>query len=391
MHRIGVNIWGRPDNGGSYQYTLAQLKALSGLPKDQYDLTAFFADPGWETYLNELGIKGVKLVERTGRIITFVEHMLWRYNRSFIASIYSRMTCDTKSVRKHKIELLITGSSIGSGFFLKTPTVVPVHDIMHRYEPEIKELHDEYAERERRYSYEAKHAEIVLVDSNLGKKQYVESYKNFRKHLEEHVEVLPFIPPTYIYEDESVAPAAKLPDKYLFYPAQFWTHKNHLRLLQAIKKLKDEGLRVELVLCGSEQNNLDNINSAIDQMGIADQVTILGYVKNSEMRYLYEKARALVYPTLLGPTNIPPLEAFFLGCPVLSSDVYAMKEQLQDAALFFDPRDVDSMADSIKKIWTNDDLCKKLIEKGKEKAASWGQNEFDFRLKEIIDGYFERK
>ena len=91
-------------------------------------------------------------------------------------------------------------------------------------------------------------------------------------------------------------------------------------------------------------------------------------------------------PTLFGPTNIPQLEAFVLHCPVATSRIYAIPEQVGDAALIFDPLNVEEIAHCIERLWVDDELCQELINKGQKKAEAWGQQEFaDTLLKYIYE------
>jgi len=90
-------------------------------------------------------------------------------------------------------------------------------------------------------------------------------------------------------------------------------------------------------------------------------------------------------PTFYGPTNIPPLEAFAVGCPVATSGIYGMPEQVGDAALLFNPESVGEIADCIRKLWQDDRLCADLVERGKGRVARWGQPQFNGRLREIVE------
>ena len=89
-------------------------------------------------------------------------------------------------------------------------------------------------------------------------------------------------------------------------------------------------------------------------------------------------------PTFFGPTNIPPLEAFACGCPVAVSNIYGMPEQVGDAGLLFNPRSDVEIADTIYKLWTDNDIIKNLINMGHQKNKEWGQTQFNQRLLEII-------
>ena len=89
-------------------------------------------------------------------------------------------------------------------------------------------------------------------------------------------------------------------------------------------------------------------------------------------------------PTFFGPTNIPPLEAFFLGCPVAVSRIYGMPEQVGDAALLFDPTSVEEMAACMSLLWTDDNVCRRLAVKGRKRASEWGPTEFNASVLEIL-------
>ena len=92
------------------------------------------------------------------------------------------------------------------------------------------------------------------------------------------------------------------------------------------------------------------------------QVKLLGFVPSEDMRGLYENAATIIMPTYFGPTNLPPLEAWSLGIPLIYSA--HLTEQAGEAALLFDPDD-------------SKDLAKKMLFSFKQKI----------RKKFIFEGY----
>lgn len=110
----------------------------------------------------------------------------------------------------------------------------------------------------------------------------------------------------------------------------------------------------------------------------------LGYVSDQEVRWLYEHARLMAMPSFFGPTNIPPLEAMQAGCPVAVSDIYGMRERYGEAALYFDPRSVQSIADAVEKLWTSDELREDLRQKGREQVARWTKADFEREFTRIF-------
>lgn len=393
MFRIGILLNGQPNNGGSYQFWLSILKALADLNGKEYNVIVFTPNVTLGRISKNYGLSFIKLYEHKNWLNRRIENNFWCfYQKPIIGKIlsflYGEFDCNIRLIKKEDLQLWIADRVEGIGDSLGTPTMVPIFDLMHRYERTFQEVSTEYVEREKHYKYQCRYAEIILADSNTGKKQIIESYGNLRENLEQHIKVLPFAPPDYIYHTEvAQKPSFSLFHKYFFYPAQFWTHKNHKNLLLAQKQLKKKGLEVKTVFVGSEQNNRDNIEKLILENGLEEDVIILGYVKNEEMIYLYKNARALIMPTFFGPTNIPQLEAFELGCPVATSRIYGIPEQVGDAALLFDPNSIEEIANIMEKLWTDDELCENLVQKGKKHAEQWGQTQFNEKLKNIIEEY----
>lgn len=378
MKKIAVYLTGRPNNGGSYQYWMAVLKALAQIDRSKYQVTVYSPYEDWKNTADKLGVN-FRLIYNNLNIIQKI--LVYGFPRLMPRCMIRKFSIlwdpFIKELKQDKPDLWIGQTTAIGEELLRIPTIIPIFDLMHRYRQDISELQEKYKEREKLYIYQCKHAAMILVDSEVGKQHVLECYGNVAERLTDKIRILPFIPPDYIYEGKECSKFShEIFDKYIFYPAQFWTHKNHKRLLEALKQLKNKGIIVNLILVGSEQNNERAVVDLIDDYGLQDQVKILGYVNNSEMIYLYRHARALVMPTLFGPTNIPQLEAFELECPVATSKIYGIPEQVGDAALLFDPENVDEIAESIEKLWEDDRLCAKLIEKGKERSAKWGQKEF---------------
>ncbi len=140
-----------------------------------------------------------------------------------------------------------------------------------------------------------------------------------------------------------------LPEKpYILYVGNAYPHKNLKRLNLAFEKVKQDGLNYELVL-------------------------ITDFVDDKELDNLYRNASLFVFPSLSEGFGLPPLEAMARGVAVVSSNATSLPEILGDGALYFNPLDIDDMAEKIKKALTDENLRKKLIEKGFEqvKKYSW--------------------
>ena len=153
------------------------------------------------------------------------------------------------------------------------------------------------------------------------------------------------------------------PLKYIFYPAQLWEHKNHKNLLYALKIIRKKDPQISLVLTGFSKLGDQKIFELVSDLGLYKYVRYLGYVEDHQIIELYKNAFALVMPTYFGPTNIPTLEAFFYGCPAVISDLPGVKEQAQNAAVYFEPNNPEDIAKKV--LLLNDiEYRNKMIKEG---------------------------
>ncbi|MCM8824399.1 MAG: glycosyltransferase, partial [Candidatus Omnitrophica bacterium] len=111
----------------------------------------------------------------------------------------------------------------------------------------------------------------------------------------------------------------------------------------------------------------------------------LGYVPEEDMPYLYKLSTALIMPTLFESVSIPIWEAFNLDVPVVSSNVYALPEQVGDAGLLFDPFNIEEMAEKIYKVWTDEKLRQELIEKGQRRVKDMTLENYARKWEKIIE------
>ena len=386
MKHIGLYLGFAPDGGGAFQYAHSILLALAALPTDEYCVLVAYSLPEWEVKLDFLGDHIGRLPLTEGLPEAIIRYLLrfgfpiiwWRRIAPLLHPLARR-------VMAGQCDLWIFPAQDVWSYAFPLPALTAIHDLMHRYEcrfPEVSKF-GLFARRERHYRRICRHVRGVLVDSVVGKRQVMDSYglANGRLH------VLPFIAPPHLQEGrvpEGFERRYPLPARYLFYPAQFWEHKNHIRLLQALDLIRHQVPDLQLVFVGSKKNAYSRVLAAMMDLDLGDRVHVLGYVPDQDMAGLYRRARGMIMPTFFGPTNIPPLEAMVIGCPMAVSNIYAMPEQVGDAALLFDPRSVEEIADAMLRLATDDALCLRLANAGKARAAAWGQAHFNARFRQIL-------
>ena len=143
--------------------------------------------------------------------------------------------------------------------------------------------------------------------------------------------------------------------------AQFFQVKVQFKVEDDKGKVKKQNVNFHLVLSGGNKGNLEYLLSIISQFELNDSVHILGLVPSIHMKALYQGSIAVVMPTYFGPTNLPPLEAWTLGVPLIYSN--HLVNQTEKAALTIDPDDSVSIANAMQKI-CDIDLRNKLINEG---------------------------
>lgn len=252
---------------------------------------------------------------------------------------------------------------------VKVPFAFTVWDLQHRLQPYFPEVSYEnsfdFSQRERLYEKILPRATYIITGTDVGRSEVSFFYKIPNSRIIKISFPTPEFALKYSKSDIKKDNEIELPEcPFLFYPAQFWSHKNHIAILNTIKKLSDMNIDFCAIFTGSDQGNKKYVIDKINDMGLNHKVKIIGYVPYETLAYIYKKAFALVFPTYFGPDNLPPLEAMALGCPAIVSDVSGAREQYGDSALFFDPKDYNSLGEALIKLLNDKQLRDNLINKG---------------------------
>lgn len=373
---VGLVMISLPHIGGVFQYENMIAEAVRN-NNDRYDLVIVCSNSYWINWCMERNVRFIE--NKTGWYSSTATNIIAKH--PYVSTLYSGLFSPlVRKIKEEGIDVLVYGQQ---GAFIankRIKQICPIHDLMHRYESRFPER--QQSREDNLLHCELQYATAVLVDSQLGKSQVIESYLQRRKR-RPFIHVLPYTVSKHIIDlnEEPI----ETPDKYVFYPAQFWRHKNHLNLLKAVNLLKEDIPDIHLILVGSEKNALNLVGKYIKDNKLESIVTIYHFVTMERLVYLYRHATAMVMPSYFGPTNIPPLEAMTLGCPVAVSNNYAMGEQVGDAGLLFNPDSPEEIADCIRKLWNDDRLRENMRAKGYRQMAKWQPEDFEEKLVDIIE------
>ena len=257
----------------------------------------------------------------------------------------------------------------------KTPLIVTFHDLQHHYYPEFfkaKEIHS----RNSNYLRVTLDADRIIAISDHTKQTLLDNYNV----PDDHVDVVPLgVDSEYKRIDdmdllEREREFLGLSRPFLYYPAATWRHKNHANLLAAVDILKNSyHFDGDLVLTGVATSARDILLKRIEELGLQDTVHVLGYLPYEKLPTIYNLARMMVFPSLFEGFGMPVLEAMACGCPVVCSNVTSIPEVGGTAVHYFDPSSPEEIADTIIKLWNDDEALLDLRAKGIERARlfSW--------------------
>ena len=247
------------------------------------------------------------------------------------------------------------------------PFIISIWDLQHRLQPFFPEVsrNGEWEARENYFSVSARKAFLAVVGTHRGLHELTSFYGVDPSRI--LVNPFPCPIPLHIPFDKQsdLLQALSLDSgRYLLYPAQFWTHKNHLLTLIVLRKLIDRGFLIKIVFTGSDKGSLEAVLSTAERLGLSQWVVNAGFVDREFLSALYHNAYALIYPSFFGPDNLPPLEAMSHGLPALVADVPGSLEQYGDAVLRFDPGDPDQAVQQILRLESEKGLRNRLKENG---------------------------
>ena len=394
------------ESGGNFQQSLNNIFLAKKLESTEINIKIITTEKDNKNILKKYGLDCILYTPNV------FSRLFMRFRETSSVFIYKLINL---FFRKNHFENFLKNEQVDLIYFIthshfanyvnSVNYIFTLFDLCHRDNPEFPEVRSSriFEYRENLFQKNLSRSVAVLVDSELGKKNAI-----FRYRLDEgRVHIFPIGPAHNIEKikfnenNEIITKQMDIKKKYdlkydyLFYPAQFWAHKNHIYILKALKILKNKkNIVLNVIFSGSDQGNLSYIKDMTKKFNLENQVRFAGFVSSEEINFLYSQALALVMPTYFGPTNMPPLEAFKLKVPVLYSNIKGSREQVGDAALLLDLNDPNSLVENLEKLINSNELRSDLVNKGQAKynqiISHNNRNNYDI-LKNIIENFKSRR
>jgi glycosyltransferase involved in cell wall biosynthesis len=259
-------------------------------------------------------------------------------------------------VSRHAIDVVF-GTELAHQYrFRKVAAIAWIRDFQHVHFPEMFSAH-ERASRDRVFLRCAQTATRVVVTSDTVRKDL----ESFAPQCREKVRLLRPVSwvPDSIYDEQprSVLVLYNLPERFIYLPGQFWVHKNHDLVFQAIRMLKNSGCRVSVLCTGSPSDyrhtgHFPRLMRKMSELNIREQVIYLGLVPHEHVLQLMRQSICVLSPSLFEGWGYTVGEAQSVGKQVLLSDIPAHREQRPPKATFFEPTSCDDLAEKLGHMWT---------------------------------------
>jgi glycosyltransferase involved in cell wall biosynthesis len=314
--RIGLVAKSQLQAGGASSYEESIIRYLQSIPSATMDFVVF--QPRESDSHKNLGSVCEYKNSLPSEVTSFIRSTRLGQIAAKIFKVF--MGNLEKSFKSQNIDVayFLSPNPLSLGL-IKMPMINTVWDLGHRDLPEYKEMASatRYAKREFYYSKVLPKSLFVVTDSKKTSRRIEEVY-NVPSHNIVDAGLFP-----QVKNSENTPEHHSVSDRenYLIYPAQFWRHKNHDLLVELIAHVNEEFPNLKLYLTGSDKGEMSRIRDLVKSTHLEDSIKILGFVDSETLSGLIKGARALVFPSRLGPTNLPPLEALMHGTPVVVTNV----------------------------------------------------------------------
>lgn len=339
---VGVPVMGSRDWLGGVNYALNLFKAVNMLPRSRRpSLALIFRDKDCDPVLFDL----------YAPILSMADLVVYVGEQDFsIQGENGRKVVRCKGFQE-LFQVIDLFFPVISGVLPVLPCISWIPDFQHKYLPQLF-TREEIESRESQYERVAATAKMVVFSSQAA----ADDFKRFYPGTGAVVEILRFVvvpDADWFREDPGVVQARYGIDRpYMLCPNQFWKHKGHEALFKALHLARSQGVELSLVCTGStrdyrNQGYFKTLCSMLQDLGIEDQVKILGSIPRADQMQLMRACLAVVQPSLFEGWSTVVEEAKLLGKPILLSDIAVHREQNPKSGYYFHEQDPVDLKDTV--------------------------------------------
>jgi glycosyltransferase involved in cell wall biosynthesis len=375
---IGYIFENSPKGGGIFQTEISTGIRLKNLDIENFDIKFFSTNKNNLDILSKKNFK-VEYINKKDFGLNFIKfyNLLTSENLKKLINYLFKFDSFEKKLISNKVDFVHFNQMSTLALMLKKIDYgVSFWDMAHldySVFPESKSNYHSISAREYIYKTLSDSSFYIVTDCQENKSNFLKRFSIVR----DKISIVYSEPSSQLIQsfkqtkevDVNIIEKLDLKNKeFIFYPAQYWAHKNHVYILEAIHALKTKHNKIiKTVFCGAEKNNLDYLISVAGKLGIQKEVIFLNFLNEEEIFNLYKNSFAIVVPTYFGPTNHLPIEGFYFEKPVLYSDIWSETEQVKGGVIKIDLKNPEDLADKLLKLSTDSSFLEDYKLKAKEK------------------------
>ena len=369
--KIAINFENLPEDGGAYHENILLTDVFKSFDNSKYDIHYIVSNKKVEKILKG---KNLKTIFFKKNLIFRIQNFLYKFKFfKFILDKFRIQNNFEKFIKKNNIDLLIFNNpSEMSLLAYNLMYVIVFYELQHlkyNFFPEYKAYHN-FDLREIIIKNFLSNAFKIITCVNKDK-VLLEKYYNAQEDkimIQPFVSRLPLIYEETVNKDDFQNYKKKLnldtEKKILFYPAQFWPHKNHKYIIDALDELVNRYKKKEyhVVFCGYDKfNQLNFLKNKIKEKQLADYFTFFDYLEDNEIIALYLNCHALVMPTFVGHYSLPLFESFYFKIPAFfTKDL--LDDNLRKFAFEIDTKKPDDLATKLMNINSDNKNLDKIMD-----------------------------
>lgn len=344
--RIAFTLIGGAHWSGGYNYLANLLRILSQYQKHRLTAVLFLGAEGVSQGAEELAaIHGIEVVRTpllngSRRITSLLQAML----------LGRDVAMQQLLVRQH-IDVIFENAQF-FGWRLGIPAIAWIPDFQHRLLPAMFPLLSRW-KRELGFMAQVvggRHIMLSSEDARLACERFFPATRGRTSTI--HFAVPASDAEADFLRARMVADQYGLPERFFFMPNQFWKHKNHALVVDALAILKQRGVSIVVAASGVQSDPRDSghfsrLRARIELLGVEQNMRLLGVIPYADLGSLMRACVALLNPSLFEGWSTTVEEARAMGTPMLLSNLDVHREQMGAAATYFNRCSAEDLADAL--------------------------------------------
>ena len=344
MIRVAFTLIGGKNWTGGQNYLHNLLEVVAQYQAAALTPVLFVGEDNAEAATTFHAIPGVQVVYTpclnfSRRKFALLQSLTWGKDR-----------CMASAFKQHQIDLVFESAQF-FGWRLGVPAIAWIPDFQHRGLPHLFSR-AAWWKREIGFRAQVIGGRTIMLSSDDARRACEHYYPATQgATCTVHFAIPPREQINYV-KARAVADTYHLPEQFLFMPNQFWRHKNHELVLEALTILKQRGKHIVIAASGKQSDPRDpdyfpRFLAALKKSGMEQSFRLLGLIPYSHLMSLMRCCTALLNPSLFEGWSTTVEEARAMGTPMILSDLEVHREQMGDQATYFDRHSAQSLANAL--------------------------------------------